>query len=80
MTAAKDGGAFDDRRELAIEVNDATIVKRLKKIAKTDWENSRKLDLSDEGLLADLQGRLGEAEGLVLSTGASKNKKEKNKY
>ena len=70
-------GSFDDRRELAIEVNDAGIVKRLKKIAKTDWENSRKLDLSDEGLLADLHNRLGETDGLVLSAGSLKKDKKK---
>ena len=48
-------GSFDDRRELAIEVHDEDVVDRLHKIAKEDWENSHPLDLSDEGLFADLE-------------------------
>jgi cardiolipin synthase A/B len=48
-------GSFDDRRELAIEVYDDDVIDRLHKIAKADWENSHPLDLSDEGLFADLQ-------------------------
>ena len=58
-------GSFDDRRELAIEVNDSHIIDRLKTVATADWENSHKLDLSDEGLFADLKNRLDETEGLV---------------
>src|SRR5436190_8549496 len=57
-------GSFDDRRELAIEVHDEEIVERLHKVAKHDWENSHPLDLSDEGLLADLEDR---QEGSSLS-------------
>jgi cardiolipin synthase A/B len=48
-------GSFDDRRELAIEVHDEDIIERLNKVARLDWENSFPLDLSDEGLLADLE-------------------------
>jgi phosphatidylserine/phosphatidylglycerophosphate/cardiolipin synthase-like enzyme len=50
-------GSFDSRRELAIETDDQHTVKRLEKVAAEDWENSHKLDLSDEGLLADLAKR-----------------------
>jgi len=50
-------GSFDGRRELAIESRDADVVERLHRIAHHDWENSHPLDLSDAGLLADLQGR-----------------------
>ena len=50
-------GSFDDRRELAIEVYDDEIVERLHQVAKHDWENSHPLDLSDEGLFADLDDR-----------------------
>ena len=50
-------GSFDDRRELAIEVNDAEIVDRLHEIAQYDWENSHKLDLTDAGLFEDLEFR-----------------------
>ena len=48
-------GSFDSRRELAIEVDDEHVVKRLRRIADHDWHHSRPLDLSDEGLLADLE-------------------------
>jgi cardiolipin synthase A/B len=48
-------GSFDSRRELAIEVNDKHIVDRLQQIVKRDWKNSHPLDLTDEGLLADLK-------------------------
>ena len=47
-------GSFDDRRELAIEVHDDEIVERLHQVARHDWENSHPLDLSDEGLFANL--------------------------
>ena len=60
-------GSFDDRRELAIEVHDDEIVDRLHTIAKHDWENSRPLDLTDEGLFADLEDRTeGSSEVLAL--------------
>jgi cardiolipin synthase len=48
-------GSFDSRRELAIEVRDETIIHRIRKILHQDWENSHPLDLSDEGLLAELE-------------------------
>lgn len=48
-------GSFDSRRELAIEVDDPHILRRIKDTLRTDWENSHPLDLSDEGLLAELQ-------------------------
>ena len=50
-------GSFDSRRELAIEMRDDDVTTRLHKVAQHDWENSRPLDLSDEGLLADLGDR-----------------------
>lgn len=48
-------GSFDSRRELAIEVDDEPITKRIRKTLHDDWENSKPLDLSDEGLLAELK-------------------------
>ena len=48
-------GSFDSRRELAIEVDDKHIVDRLHQIVKRDWKNAHPLDLTDEGLLADLK-------------------------
>ena len=50
-------GSFDSRRELAIEVHDDQIVDRLRTILRQDWENSHPLDLSDEGLLAELEDK-----------------------
>lgn len=51
-------GSLDGRRELAIEVRDAGVVDRLHTVAEHDWEHSHSMDLSDEGLLADLEGRV----------------------
>src|SRR5450631_1880950 len=48
-------GSFDSRRELAIEVRDQEIADRLRKVVHEDWENSRPLDLTDEGLFKDLE-------------------------
>ena len=60
-------GSLDGRRELAIEVRDDNIVDRLHHVVHHDWEHSHALDLSDEGLLADLEGRIeGSAEILGI--------------
>ncbi|WP_398483544.1 phospholipase D-like domain-containing protein [Tardiphaga sp.] len=48
-------GSFDDRRELAIETDSHHVVKRLVHTARHDWDHSRKLDLSDEAVKADLE-------------------------
>lgn len=48
-------GSFDSRRELAIEVRDEPIIRRIHKTLQHDWENSRPLDLSDKGLLTELE-------------------------
>jgi phosphatidylserine/phosphatidylglycerophosphate/cardiolipin synthase-like enzyme len=49
-------GSFDDRRELAIETSSKHVVRRLVETAQHDWKHSRKLPLSDEAVLADLEG------------------------
>jgi cardiolipin synthase A/B len=49
-------GSFDSRRELAIEVRDKHVVDRIHEVLKHDWEHSHGLDLSDEGLLSELEG------------------------
>ena len=54
-------GSFDSRRELAIVVHDEAVVKRLQHFVHLDWSNSRSLDLTDEGLLADLANEEEEA-------------------
>ena len=48
-------GSFDSRRELAIAVDDEEVARRLHQVVHHDWEHSTPLDLSDEGLLADLK-------------------------
>jgi cardiolipin synthase A/B len=59
-------GSLDERRELAIEVRDEEVVERLYDVARHDWKHSHPLDLSDEGLLADLADRAEEAERLGI--------------
>ena len=59
-------GSFDDRRELAIEIQDEEVVGRLQSVAHHDWKHSHPLDLSDEGLMTDLAKRGGGGEQLVL--------------
>jgi phosphatidylserine/phosphatidylglycerophosphate/cardiolipin synthase-like enzyme len=72
-------GSFDSRRELAIEVDDEHIVKRLHKVARHDWKHSHPLDLTDEGLMADLEKRGGKGEEkLALNIDEGKRKKKKN--
>jgi phosphatidylserine/phosphatidylglycerophosphate/cardiolipin synthase-like enzyme len=69
-------GSFDDRRELAIEVNDDDIIERLEEISHQDWKNSHPLDLSDEGLFNDLEYHgEGGAEKLALDIDEEKIKK-----
>jgi cardiolipin synthase len=48
-------GSFDSRRELAISVDDEHITRRIREVLRHDWENSHPLDLSDAGLLAELE-------------------------
>jgi phosphatidylserine/phosphatidylglycerophosphate/cardiolipin synthase-like enzyme len=73
-------GSFDHRRELAIEVHDAEVIERLQKIAHYDWENSHTLDLSDQGLLEDLENMApAGVEKLVLKDDIGTKKKHKHK-
>jgi len=58
-------GSFDDRRELAIEVRDDDIIDRLNRTAHHDWEHSHPLDLSDAGLLSDLEDRIEDSAQLL---------------
>jgi phosphatidylserine/phosphatidylglycerophosphate/cardiolipin synthase-like enzyme len=70
-------GSFDERRELAIETGAPEVIQRLQDITQRDWQNSETIDLSDEGVLADLnkhgQGRTG-AKQLALKSGSGKKK------
>ena len=73
-------GSFDHRRELAIELHDAPVIERLQKIAHYDWENSHTLDLSDQGLVEDLDnlGKVG-IQKLVLDENLQQKKHHKHK-
>ncbi|HTS22709.1 MAG TPA: phospholipase D-like domain-containing protein [Casimicrobiaceae bacterium] len=74
-------GSFDARRELGIEVRDKHVVRRIEEVADRDWKHSRALDLSDEGLLADLEKRHkagAGAEKLVLDSGDDRKPKSKD--
>jgi phosphatidylserine/phosphatidylglycerophosphate/cardiolipin synthase-like enzyme len=67
-------GSFDGRRELAIEVRDDEVVERLDRVAQHDWKHSHPLDLSYDGLIADLQDRARDAETLALIDNLKKKK------
>jgi phosphatidylserine/phosphatidylglycerophosphate/cardiolipin synthase-like enzyme len=68
-------GSFDARRELAIDVEGHHVVDRLNKVACHDWERSEPIDLSDEGLRADLEKHGGGgADKLALEPGHDKKK------
>ena len=62
-------GSFDSRRELAIEVRDDEVVSRLQKVVHHDWKRSHPLDLTDAGLLADLEDRQGVDDLAIAATG-----------
>ena len=68
-------GSFDSRRECAIEVRDEDVVGRLHEVTHGDWKNSHPLDLTDQGLLAELQDYdENAAEDLALDNHDSKHK------
>jgi len=69
-------GSFDSRRECAIEVRDEDVVSRLHEVTHTDWKNSVPLDLTDEGLMAELEDYDENAsEDLALDVHDGKHKK-----
>jgi hypothetical protein len=45
------------------------VVSRLQKIVLHDWKRSHPLDLSDAGLLADLEDRQGVGDLAIAATG-----------
>ena len=62
-------GSFDSRRELAIETRNDDVLERLMSVVRADWEHSRPLDLSDKGLLADLEDRVEDSRHLLALDG-----------
>jgi len=60
-------GSFDSRRELAIEVHTPEVVERLRDVAHHDWKHSHPFDLTDEGLLEELEEhKIDATEALAL--------------
>src|SRR3984885_2071763 len=73
-------GSFDSRRELAIDVRDKHIVKRMIKIVRHDWKHSHPLDLTDAGLLAELERHhIDPEDELAIVDGKKKKKHSKAK-
>jgi cardiolipin synthase A/B len=71
-------GSFDSRRELAIEVHSPEVVERLRTIAHRDWKHSHPLDLTDEGLLAELEEhKIDAAHELALNEKSKNSANEK---
>jgi cardiolipin synthase len=67
-------GSFDSRRELAIETKSRRVLKRLVRISYRDWKHSRKIDLSDAGILADLK-KHGSKDAGRLAIGNGRHKR-----
>jgi cardiolipin synthase len=63
-------GSFDARRELAIETDAHHVIKRLVATSHHDWSHSEAIDLTDAGLLADLEKRGGGADKLGIESPA----------
>ena len=58
-------GSFDERRELAVETDAHHVVKRLVETTRHDWEHSEPLDLTDEGIRADMEKHHAKGEELL---------------
>ena len=70
-------GSFDSRRELAIEVHSPEVVERLREIAHHDWKHSHPFDLTDEGLLAELEEHgIDAGDALALNESDEKRRKK----
>ena len=61
-------GSFDSRRELAIETKSKSVLKRLVQVSRRDWKHSQRIDLSDAGILADLE-KHGSKDANLLALG-----------
>ena len=70
-------GSFDARRELAIETDHHHVVRGLVKTSQHDWKHSKPLDLTDEGILKDMEkhGAKGVEELAVAKASGKKAKK-----
>jgi phosphatidylserine/phosphatidylglycerophosphate/cardiolipin synthase-like enzyme len=74
-------GSFDARRELAIETDAHHVVHRLLHTCHHDWKHSRAIDLTNEGLRADLEkrNRASDATDKLALAGGSTHKGHKGK-
>jgi phosphatidylserine/phosphatidylglycerophosphate/cardiolipin synthase-like enzyme len=72
-------GSFDARRELAIDVDGHHVIDRLRKVTRHDWEHSSEIDLTDEGLRADLGKRGGDGAGKLALDPKSDDARKKTK-
>ena len=64
---------FNERRELGIRFTDPHLIKQLVEIFEKDWENSKAMDLTEEGVQADLEKN--EAKKLTEQHGESSGSK-----
>jgi phosphatidylserine/phosphatidylglycerophosphate/cardiolipin synthase-like enzyme len=48
-------GSLDERRELAIEVSDDHVIKRLEHTFARDWGHSHRMNLSDQGIVKEME-------------------------
>jgi phosphatidylserine/phosphatidylglycerophosphate/cardiolipin synthase-like enzyme len=71
-------GSFEERRELAIETDAHHVIKRLVETSQHDWHHSEPVDLTNEGIRADLEKHGSKGEEL-LALGADPGKKEHSK-
>jgi cardiolipin synthase A/B len=72
-------GSFDARRELAIETDAHHVIGQLAKTSRHDWEHSHPLDLTDEGIRADMEKHA--AKGVDrLAVGAQPGDKRHSKH
>jgi cardiolipin synthase A/B len=65
-------GSFDERRELATETEAHHVVKRLVEMTRHDWKHSEPLDLTDEGIRADME-KHGAEGGERLAVGSAEH-------
>jgi cardiolipin synthase A/B len=70
-------GSFDERRELAIEVTEESIVERLQHVAHEDWKRSYALDLTDKGIYKDLENIAEEGSEKLALNFEKRNRKNK---
>jgi len=65
---------FNERRELGIRFSDPHLIKRLVEIFKKDWDNSKRMDLTEEGIQVDLEKsaakKLAEQNGKPSASGS----------